>query len=704
MFRPSSFCLRCLSTGLLVAGTALAAIAEEPFRPSDVYQQEVVPLLREYCVRCHGPQEAAAELRVDQLQNNFSGKPQVEAWQAVLERVALELMPPEDEPRPAAANVRRVVQWIDRSLREAGHESTIVQELLMPEKGNVVDHRSLFDRPPAGHAAGPARLWRLSPFGYRGFIDGLTDGMVTPETGPRRPAIPAPFGLVNEPGFRDYSIRYAVGASEAEQLAKNARLTIEYLLAERRGGQILAPPAVAAIDRHTGSPTQAEIDAAVVAMFRKVLLRSPKEDEQHRYAEFLTRNLANLGNHEGLIRGLAPLFLHPEGVFRLELLAGPADEHGRRLLAPLSLAHAIAYALTDNPPDDLLLAAATDGRLASGEDVRREVRRILDDPQIEKPRILRFFQEYFGYPEAVNIFKDAHIIKAADVGDFRAPVIERMVHDTDQLVLHVLEKDRHVLRELLTIRKTYISYDHARDWNRIRRKKGQRKDGKSAKHPFNNSFKLNGFYNFPADQWTPDGAMELPPQQRSGILTQPAWLIAFSTNTDNHAILRGKWVRDRLLGGHLPDTPVNVDAQLPEEPDQTLRHRMRVTREQYCWQCHRMMDPLGLPFEMYDHFGRYRTMELDQPVDASGEIAGTGSPQLDGPVEGAVQMLHRLAKSERVEQVFVRHAFRYWMGRNEMMSDSPTLMAMDKAYTDGGGSFKAMVIELLCSDSFLYRK
>ena len=39
-----------------------------------------------------------------------------------------------------------------------------------------------------------------------------------------------------------------------------------------------------------------------------------------------------------------------------------------------------------------------------------------------------------------------------------------------------------------------------------------------------------------------------------------------------------------------------------------------------------------------------------------------------------------------------------------MFSDSPTLVAADEAYVAGGGSFKAMVVELLVSDSFLYRK
>jgi hypothetical protein len=44
------------------------------------------------------------------------------------------------------------------------------------------------------------------------------------------------------------------------------------------------------------------------------------------------------------------------------------------------------------------------------------------------------------------------------------------------------------------------------------------------------------------------------------------------------------------------------------------------------------------------------------------------------------------------------------MGRNEMLSDSQTLMNAEKAYLDNNGSFKAVVISLLTSDSFIYRK
>ena len=122
------------------------------------------------------------------------------------------------------------------------------------------------------------------------------------------------------------------------------------------------------------------------------------------------------------------------------------------------------------------------------------------------------------------------------------------------------------------------------------------------------------------------------------------------------------------------------------------------------------MNPLGMPFELFDDFGRHRTREKllakgeTKPVDSSGELQGTDDLELDGNVSDPLELMHRLAKSTRVRQSFVRHAFRYWMGRNEMPSDSRTLINADRAYVQSGGSFRAMVISLLTSDSFLYRK
>ena len=96
-------------------------------------------------------------------------------------------------------------------------------------------------------------------------------------------------------------------------------------------------------------------------------------------------------------------------------------------------------------------------------------------------------------------------------------------------------------------------------------------------------------------------------------------------------------------------------------------------------------------------------LPLGQPVDATGFLQGTGDPKLDGPVQDAVELIERLAASERVEQVFVRHVFRYFVGRNETLDDGPTLAEAHRAYAQSDGSMKALLASLLTSPAFLQR-
>lgn len=227
------------------------------------------------------------------------------------------------------------------------------------------------------------------------------------------------------------------------------------------------------------------------------------------------------------------------------------------------------------------------------------------------------------------------------------------------------------------------------------------------------------FWDYPVEQ-----PFSIP--DRKGILTHPAWLIAHSSNFHTDPIRRGRWIREKLLAGHVPDVPITVDAQVPDDPHMTFRERVEgVTQKKECWKCHQYMNPLGLPFEVFDDFGRYRLNEpLEYPehlvartkkkngadtyktkvVSTLGELSGTGDPKLDGKIKDPMDLIDRLARSDRVRQSFIRHAFRFFMGRNEMLSDSRTLIAVDRAYVDSGGSFKAVVVSLLTSDSFMYRK
>lgn len=254
-----------------------------------------------------------------------------------------------------------------------------------------------------------------------------------------------------------------------------------------------------------------------------------------------------------------------------------------------------------------------------------------------------------------------------------------------------------------------------------------------------NQFRYSQSYSLPATpgvngKYGGDDELDYPVVQpfkidnRKGILTHPAWLIAHSSNFHTDPIRRGRWIQEKLLAGRVPDVPITVDAKVPEHPHMTFRERVESVTgkaQEACWKCHQQMNPLGYPFEYYDDFGRYRREEpLENPenliakgkdkydadiyktrtVDTRGELRGTGDPSLDGPVVDALDLIDRLAKSTRVRQSIIRHAFRFYLGRNEMLSDSQTLIDADKAYVESGGSFKAVIVSLLTSDSFRYRK
>ncbi len=468
----------------------------------------------------------------------------------------------------------------------------------------------------------------------------------------------------------------------------------------------------------------AELRAAVDFLFEALTFRPPTAEESATYCRIAEGAVAELGKEEGVILGLSSIFLDREALFRAELAErGSPDEHGRVMLQDWELALAVNAAFSYLPPNPDLRGAVLDGRMKDRDDVAREVARILGDPSIRKPRVLQFFREYFDYDRAGRICKDDAALSEATGGAPRDYVSDMfaMVQSTDRLVERILEEDRDVLRELLTTDRAvyrprsdslyYSTRENLRnpkpkpDPNNPKKKRQPTPEERGhTMLPKGEAIKVRvpglRYYGGDADRTL----TTLPEGQRMGILTHPSWLVSHSDAMDNHAIHRGKWILERLLGGAVPDVPITVDAQLPDEPQSTLRHRMRVTREAECWRCHQQMDPLGLPFEMYNHIGLYRVTEHGEPVDTGGGILHTGDPELDGPVTDALDMIARLAASERVEQVFVRHVFRFWIGRNETPEDAPVLQAAWRAYRESGGSMDALLTSLLTSDAFLYRR
>ncbi|HEX8913149.1 MAG TPA: DUF1588 domain-containing protein, partial [Humisphaera sp.] len=579
-----------------------------------------------------------------------------------------------------------------------------------------------------------------------------------------------------------------------------------------------APPTPAAFEAvilDKGRPSDAALVAAIQAQFRCVLQRPATDAEAAKYLS-LTRAAVDLaGNTEGLRQMLVAVLLESEFLYRLEFGDGPADADGRRMLSPREASYAIAYALGDRGPDPVLAKAAAEGRLNTRDDYRREVLRLLADKEyykgkvdpginnsdvVPQPKIVRFFREFFGYPNATKVFKD----KNRSGGYYDNPgrgssgTPGDLIREADQIVALHVQQDRQVFENLLTTDRyfMYHNVDNEKgakivadwrelyealkdtDWKKNPAKVGKEHEALLKKHgvtiervgrgvhdntltrvmthlsytigqgrtPFTtfpwaygNRFRYSQAYSLPATpgvegRYGQDDALDYPVVQpfkianRKGILTHPAWLVAHSSNFHTDPIRRGRWVREKLLAGRVPDVPITVDAKVPDDPHLTLRERVESVTgpaAAACWKCHQAMNPLGYAFEFYDDFGRFRKAEplenpenlvaravgkydadtyKTRPVSAAGELTGTGDPSLDGPVTDALDLIDRLARSKRARQSIIRHAFRFYMGRNEMLSDSKTLMDADKAYVDSGGSFKAVIVSLLTSDSFMYRK
>ncbi len=206
--------------------------------------------------------------------------------------------------------------------------------------------------------------------------------------------------------------------------------------------------------------------------------------------------------------------------------------------------------------------------------------------------------------------------------------------------------------------------------------------------------------------------VEVPAAERLGALTHPAWLAAHGGNFEDDAsmIHRGKWIRENLFCQTVPPLSlVEVEAQLvPSEESLRARDRVHMSTEANptCGTCHRLMNSLGAPFELYNHAGFFRADDHGRPPDGSTTIDNlpvVDGEDLNGAYATPFEFIEALARSRQARRGFIRHAFRYFMGRPESMADQCTLVEMEMAL-DETGSFVEMMGALVASDTFAYRE
>jgi hypothetical protein len=193
--------------------------------------------------------------------------------------------------------------------------------------------------------------------------------------------------------------------------------------------------------------------------------------------------------------------------------------------------------------------------------------------------------------------------------------------------------------------------------------------------------------------------------ERFGLLTQPA-LMALLAHADQSApVLRGAFVRERIMCVEVEPPPPEVNPTPPDvDPNATTRERFRQhTADPTCAGCHTLIDGIGWGFEQFDQFGRFRVTENGLAIDTTGEVVETGDPELDGPLTGAEQLANRLATSSRVRDCVATQWYRYAMGRMEEPADVCSLNDAKARFAESGGNFRELLVGIVLSDAFRYR-
>ena len=189
---------------------------------------------------------------------------------------------------------------------------------------------------------------------------------------------------------------------------------------------------------------------------------------------------------------------------------------------------------------------------------------------------------------------------------------------------------------------------------------------------------------------------------RVGLMTHASILTLTSNPTRTSPVKRGKWIMENLLGEEPPPPdPAAMQLEDQSELKGTLRQRMEQHRSNpNCAVCHQVMDELGFALENYDAVGKWRDKEETNTIDSRGELP-------DGTTFKGAKELQHIVKTKMRDQ-FVRclteKMLIYALGRGLEYFDECTLDKMISQIEKDNYRFADLVYAVVSSDPFRKRQ
>ncbi len=491
--------------------------------------------------------------------------------------------------------------------------------------------------PPACSTRGPRMTRRLSNLQLRNTLRAVFQDQNVP-TG----------DVLNDPvvhGFKADATQAVVRDLDAQLIMNNAETVADW-----------------AVSQKLGQLTSCQsMDAGCVRPFLqklgKKLYREPLPESS--LAAYEAMFGAEASFTEGARVVIAALLQSSYVLYRREL--GTLGSDGLYHLTPYELASSLSYMLTDGPPDDALMMAADQGRLATPADLDREAARLIGQRESEAA-FSSFVRNWLVIDDL------ARRAKLDPTNQLSDGVRASMLRETELLFVNLLRSDAKV-SELFTASYTYL--DQA----------------------------LAGYYQLGGGGGGNFQRVELPANTRGrGVLGHGSILTRHALADRSSPVQRGKLVRERLLCEELMPPPASVDTNLPPPTMSmtTRQHYEYHTQAEFCQGCHIRIDPVGFAFEHFDGFGRKRDQENGVPIDSTGALSGVTASAI--PLDGLDSLSTVLATSPEVTQCLTRYLSYNAYGLDHCSED-----AIRSEVAAGSGSLKSIVLAVIHAPQFTTR-
>ena len=308
----------------------------------------------------------------------------------------------------------------------------------------------------------------------------------------------------------------------------------------------------------------------VAAAFRRPL--TPEQQRTHVTAQFKKTT-----KPEDAVRRIVLLALKSPRFLYLGLNGGPPDD--------FEVATRLSFGLWDSLPDRELTKLAAQGALLTPEQVGAQARRMLGDPRAHA-KMRSFLHHWLQMGHLENLTKDDKLFPG-----FTPEIIADLRTSLNLFLDDVVWNASSDYRRLLLEDDLFVN-------NRLAQ-----------------------FYGVNTNATGDFVKVSLSPLERSGVLTHPYLLAAFSYQKSTSPIHRGVFLTRNIVGRALKAPPVAVafnDADFA--PNLTMREKISaLTGPQSCQGCHSVINPLGFSLEHYDAVGRFRTRENGRPINAASD-------------------------------------------------------------------------------------